>query len=69
MSERISSLLHRMHTYQVRLVLHGRSVLQFFTLLFSLANGCSQAYNTFGHVLASTWECGNTLEYGSFVNE
>ncbi len=38
--------------YTYRLVLRGQSVLQFFKLLFSLANHCSQACSAFDRILA-----------------
>ncbi len=38
--------------YTYRLVLRGQSVLQFFKLLFSLANHCSRACSAFDRILA-----------------
>ncbi len=43
---------HSLFFYTYRLVLRSQSVLQFFKLLFSLANHCSQACSAFDGVLA-----------------
>ncbi len=43
---------HSLFFYTYRLVLRSQSVLQFFKLLFSLANHCSQACSAFDRILA-----------------